>query len=59
MKFFAEALQSDVTDIALTRDSLTVRGRNRGVAPISLRVDGQACEFAGGTTRVFPLGAER
>jgi beta-phosphoglucomutase family hydrolase len=42
-------------DLALTRDSLTVRGRNHGVAPISLRVDGQACEFAGGTIQVFPL----
>jgi beta-phosphoglucomutase family hydrolase len=45
-------------DLALTRDSLTVRGRNRGVAPISLRVAGQVCEFAGGTTQVFPLNDE-
>lgn len=42
-------------DLELTRHSLTVRGRNRGVAPIVLRIDEELCEFVGGTTRTFPL----
>lgn len=45
-------------DLRLTRESLTVRGRNRNVAPITLRVDGQVCEFSSGTTRVFTLKDE-
>ena len=40
------------------RDSLTVRGRDRKVAPISLSVEGKVCEFVGGTTRVFQLHDE-
>ena len=32
-------------DLRLTRDSLTVRGRERGAAPIALCVDGKVCEF--------------
>ncbi len=45
-------------DLRLTRDALTVRGRDREAAPILLSVEGKVCEFAGGTTRVFPLSAE-
>ena len=49
-------------DLRLTRDALTVRGRDREAAPILLSVAGKVYEFAGGTTRVFPLhdeGAKR
>ena len=42
-------------DLRLTADTLTVRGRNEGAAPISLSVRGQACRFESGTTRVFRL----
>jgi beta-phosphoglucomutase family hydrolase len=42
-------------DLQLTHDALTVRGHDRLVAPISLCVAGQTCEFVGGSTRVFPL----
>ena len=42
-------------DLRLTRDSLTVRGRDGAAAPISLCVDGELCEFVSGTTRVFRL----
>ncbi len=42
-------------DLRLTRDSLSVRGRDAAVPPISLCVDGKLCEYVGGTTRVFPL----
>jgi trehalose/maltose hydrolase-like predicted phosphorylase len=42
-------------DLQLMRESLTVRGHDRQVAPISLSVAGQSYEFVGGTTRVFPL----
>ena len=42
-------------DLYLTRDTLTVRGHDRQVAPISLCVTGETCEFAGGSTRVFSL----
>lgn len=45
-------------DLGLTRQSLTVRGCNRDVAPISLRVDGEVCELVGGATRTFPLNCE-
>jgi trehalose/maltose hydrolase-like predicted phosphorylase len=45
-------------DLRLTRDSLTVRGRERGAAPISLCVDGKVCEFVSGTTHVFQLNDE-
>jgi len=40
-------------DLRLTRDTLTVRGRDAGVPPIALCVDGMECQFVGGTTRVF------
>lgn len=43
-------------DLRLTRDSLTVRGHAAAAAPIVLSVEGRACEFAAGTTRVFRLG---
>ena len=42
-------------DLRLTRDSLTVRGRDGAAGPISLSVDGEVGEFVGGTTRVFRL----
>jgi beta-phosphoglucomutase family hydrolase len=45
-------------DLRLTRDSLTVRGRDAAAPPISLCVDGQICAFVGGTTRVFRLSDE-
>ena len=46
-------------DLRLTRDSLTVRGRNGAAAtPISLSIDGKVCEFVSGTTRVFRLNDE-
>jgi len=40
------------------RDTLTVRGRERGAAPINLGFDGSVYEFAGGSTRVFKLASE-
>ncbi len=46
-------------DLRLTRDSLTVRGRDGAAPPISLCVDDKVYEFAGGTTRVFRLNHER
>ncbi len=45
-------------DLQLTRDSLTVRGRDGVAPPISLCVDDKVYEFASGTTRVFPLAAD-
>ena len=42
-------------DLRLTRDSLTVRDRDRGLAPIFLWVEGEVHEFASGSTRVFPV----
>ena len=45
-------------DLRLTRDSLTVRGRDGAAAPISLCVDGNLYEFAVNTTRVFRLNGE-
>jgi beta-phosphoglucomutase family hydrolase len=41
--------------LRVTRDELAVRGSDRGPAPIRLGVRNQVCEFAGGSTRVFPL----
>lgn len=46
-------------DLRLTRDSLTVRERDRGAAPINLGIQNEIYEFAGGSTRVFKLGSER
>ena len=45
-------------DLRLTRDSLTVRGRDGAAPPISLCVDGKLSEFLSGTTRVFRLNDE-
>ncbi len=45
-------------DLRLTRDSLTVRGRDGPASPITLCVDDQVCEFASGTIRVFRLRDE-
>ncbi|MGA2404386.1 MAG: glycosyl hydrolase family 65 protein [Syntrophobacteraceae bacterium] len=45
-------------DLRLKRDSITVRGRDREVAPISLCVEGKVYEFVGGSTRVFQLNDE-
>ena len=42
-------------DLRLTRDTLTVRGRETGVAPIRLGIKGEIIEFEGGSTMVFPL----
>ncbi len=42
-------------DLRLTRESLTVRGRERGPAAIRLQVQDVSCEFSGGETRVFQL----
>jgi trehalose/maltose hydrolase-like predicted phosphorylase len=42
-------------DLRLTRDSLTIRGREGAAPPISLCVDGKLCEFISGSTRVFRL----
>lgn len=42
-------------DLRLTRNSLTVRGRDGAAAPISLCVDGNLCEFVSGATRVLQL----
>jgi trehalose/maltose hydrolase-like predicted phosphorylase len=43
-------------DLRLTRDSLTVRGRERGATPIHLGFKDKRYEFTGGSTRVFKLG---
>lgn len=45
-------------DLRLTRDALTVRGRDGAAPPITLCVGGEVCEFASGTTRVFRLDDE-
>ncbi len=44
-------------DLRLTRETLTVRERERGAAPINLGFKDEVYEFAGGT-RVFKLGSE-
>ncbi|HEY7557449.1 MAG TPA: beta-phosphoglucomutase family hydrolase [Candidatus Binatia bacterium] len=44
-------------DLRLTRDTLTVREREHGVAPINLSFKNEVYEFVGGT-RVFKLGSE-
>lgn len=51
-KLFDEFLEQRI------RDSLTVRGHDGAAPPISLCADGEACEFASGTTRVFRLNDE-
>jgi beta-phosphoglucomutase family hydrolase len=42
-------------DLHLTHDSLVVRGRERGVAPIRLAIGNDVHDFAGGSTRIFRL----
>jgi trehalose/maltose hydrolase-like predicted phosphorylase len=42
-------------DLKLTRDKLTVRGREPDADPIMLGINGDVHEFAGGSTRVFEL----
>ncbi|MGH7825997.1 MAG: glycosyl hydrolase family 65 protein, partial [Candidatus Binatia bacterium] len=46
-------------DLRLTRDTLIVRGRDRGAAPIKLDIQNEVHEFVGGSTRVFNLGRSR
>jgi hypothetical protein len=43
-------------DLWLTRDALTVRGRELGAAPINLGFKNEVYELASGSTRVFKLG---
>ena len=43
-------------DLRLTRDTLTVRGRERGAAPIHLGIQDEVYEFTSGSTRVLKLG---
>jgi trehalose/maltose hydrolase-like predicted phosphorylase len=45
-------------DLRLTRDALTIRGRDGAAPPVTLCVDGEVCEFASGTMRVFRLNDE-
>lgn len=42
-------------DLRLTRDSLTIRGRDGAAAPISLCIDNKVYKFVSGTTRTFRL----
>lgn len=42
-------------DLRLTRDTLTVRGRDRGPGPIRLGFNDDVYEFAGGSTRAFAI----
>ena len=44
-------------DLRLTRDALTIHERDRGPAPIRLRIRDEAFEFEGGGTRLFPLSS--
>jgi trehalose/maltose hydrolase-like predicted phosphorylase len=43
-------------DLHLTRDALTVHGREPGIAPIRLAFKDEVHDFPGGSTRVFDLG---
>ncbi|HSK09072.1 MAG TPA: glycosyl hydrolase family 65 protein, partial [Vicinamibacterales bacterium] len=43
-------------DLQLTRDTLTIRGRDGGRVPIRIGFRNDVYEFAAGSTRVFPLG---
>ena len=45
-------------DLRITRDTLTVRGRERGPVPISLAFRDEVLEFDGDGSRVFELGSE-
>jgi trehalose/maltose hydrolase-like predicted phosphorylase len=42
-------------DLYLTRETFTVRGRERGIAPIRMAVRDEVHEFACGSTRTFRL----
>jgi beta-phosphoglucomutase family hydrolase len=42
-------------DLRLTRDALSVRGREPRAAPIRLACRGEECTFTGGSTRTFNL----
>ena len=42
-------------DLQLSRDRLTVHGRDRSPTPINLGIQNEVYEFAGGSTRVFIL----
>jgi len=42
-------------DLQITRDRLTVQGRERGIASIKLGIRGEVHEFACGSTREFSL----
>jgi hypothetical protein len=42
-------------DLRLTPKTLTVRGRESGIAPIRLGVGEEVYEFTGGTTRTFEM----
>lgn len=42
-------------DVRLTRQTLTLSGREQGIAPIKIRVRDEVHEFSCGTTRSFPL----
>jgi len=43
-------------DLHLTRDALTVHGREPGIAPIRLAFKDEVHDFPGGSTHVFRLG---
>ena len=43
-------------DLHLTRETLAVHGRDRGLAPIRIGFKDEVVEFAGDTTHVFSLG---
>lgn len=45
-------------DLRLTRNTLTVRERNRGPAPIRPGFKDEVYEFAAGGTRVFDVGEQ-
>lgn len=42
-------------DVKLTRDELTLRSREPGIAPIRVAVKDVVCDFPGGSTRIFRL----
>ncbi len=46
-------------DLRVTRDTLTVRGRDGTAPPISMCIGNKVYEFASGTTRVFSLNSNR
>jgi trehalose/maltose hydrolase-like predicted phosphorylase len=45
-------------DLRLTRDTLTVRGRERGIPTIKLGIKDEVYEFVCGSTRVFKLSEQ-